>query len=1583
MKNKLITILLCVLTVLIAVGIMTAAPAEATQELTPYVTTETTTAESVLAAIETSSYIQLGADMELTLSGQQVRIDLAGYNLIVNGNGKLNAFDTANDTFDHLKCGIITAGDDIAVESVYVAPNGNRYVALTSGAYTTMHRLDMQIKTVTLRTSSAGLYYNAVYQCDRQVEERVTGYGVAVSLQDVPGEDFKTAAGDAYTVATEAFTSGVTVNSGSVVNIMSPEQSGADNLSRSKMRIYANAYIDLGNGPVMADAASVGKTAKDADFSGTAVSLLAVMRALDGKYDSLDVTTQKQLDAFAVQWITKGVNWKFENIGNGAAIDWDTFNADLVFDAGTTKAYCPVCQEKVTWIPMTDTKNTTTAADGAHYYLPADLVFDNDNEKPFMYAPGSNQEACFHLNGHDITSLNWRVFHSGSGRLNIMGNGTVAGYNKKSVHGAAIHTASKSATSEFVLYGGTYAKVPGTPYVAGVIYVSASGGNLTVYDDVVIQADANGKAAIYTSTNNYRECNITLHGCTVNGTIYMEDATNDTNLTMLGTTVKGNITIRKNNNVTLSGKVSLTRLTINDDSRVALKSLDPEAYVKINAKGAFTTENGSVAKYLDCFVPYNSGDKVFVKNNVLHCGQDYTANLEFAEGTTDAWCPVCKKTATWTEIVAGDTSVTMANGGHYYLAEDQHYTGGGTTFLSFSNGAKVCVHLNGHNLTSHVRALYTGTGTTNIMGTGVVSGAPYDTKTYGAALHHNSKSGVINLYSGTYRQTEGGADHGYTLNMHGAGGTLNVFPDATVEGSDNGKAIRTGNASGANIAVTITDATINGNIYMVGATTPDTYTVSMTLDGARVNGTVNADGTNHITLVHDTRMDMLDLEDTSKVTLDRLLDGAHITVKNPGAFAVAHENASEYQKYFTTSWIHDSIAAVDGVLTYKVNYTSDLLLDARNQAMCPACRKIVTWTAFTDDTKEHTFTEGGHFYLAKDLTYTGDATFLTTGNGESLTCLHLNGHNITTTNSYTMFISSGALNVMGSGVVMGKTTNSARGTVMYSNNKNETHIVNLFSGTYTKYDSTTGVPVIAIGSNGGDITVYEDAVLDAPSTGLAVHMGNAANSNSSFRLVGATVKGDITVPGAANDTYAVTLEAVNGTITGDVKVSGAANVTFCGRTKIGKLIPKVGETVNFENLLSGSSVKVSADGVFSSYMAEADEWLQYFSTSDSGDWLIVRDKTFCQETKKGLTAAEQTEIESLLAAYADRIPRYGEAHNHSASGPVGGADGYKTIEEWRAGMLQQKMDFATIVDHRQSSHMYVEDWNNDQVTFLGGTETGTDITDLPDGKNNIHMNLIFSDITKFEELINSGHPQFTNVAEAPEGWSGYTFKAGACSKQDIRELVALVQEKGGFFAHVHPKYDGYVDSEDPLDYYFGDYTGIEVMCATSSKSDSRKDWNVRAYDLWVDLLELDKKVYATYGNDDHNAPTTYSLTTFYTATKSGDEYMQYMRAGDFTPGWVGVRMQVGDTLMGGTTDFIGKKLVIAASDMFADKYDASHKYVIQLYDDGGILLESELDPSQMNYYALDADPEAKFYRVLIWDMTVGAHVAVGNPIWNG
>ena len=135
--------------------------------------------------------------------------------------------------------------------------------------------------------------------------------------------------------------------------------------------------------------------------------------------------------------------------------------------------------------------------------------------------------------------------------------------------------------------------------------------------------------------------------------------------------------------------------------------------------------------------------------------------------------------------------------------------------------------------------------------------------------------------------------------MHTSGGTLNIYEDAVVKGNVNGNALRAGNASAANLAVNVYGATIEGNVLAVGAKTAD-YTATLLLDGAKISGTVDVNGNNNFTIAHDTEIGLLVLEDTTKVTLDRLIKGADIKVQNAGAFTVANTKAAETAKAIFT-----------------------------------------------------------------------------------------------------------------------------------------------------------------------------------------------------------------------------------------------------------------------------------------------------------------------------------------------------------------------------------------------------------------------------------------------------------------------------------------------------------------------------------------------------------------------------------------------------------------------------------------------------------------------------------------------------------
>ena len=140
MKKSVLSVLLCAVLVLGFVLFNTAIPSMAAEELTPYVTDSTTTADEVLSAWSSGnySYVKLGAGLELPMAGGEIIVDLAGNDLTVSGTGKVEVFDSANDTFDHTACGTLTVNDSVVYDGDCVAPNGLRYVALTDGNRSTI-----------------------------------------------------------------------------------------------------------------------------------------------------------------------------------------------------------------------------------------------------------------------------------------------------------------------------------------------------------------------------------------------------------------------------------------------------------------------------------------------------------------------------------------------------------------------------------------------------------------------------------------------------------------------------------------------------------------------------------------------------------------------------------------------------------------------------------------------------------------------------------------------------------------------------------------------------------------------------------------------------------------------------------------------------------------------------------------------------------------------------------------------------------------------------------------------------------------------------------------------------------------------------------------------------------------------------------------------------------------------------------------------------------------------------------------------------------------------------------------------------
>lgn len=1586
MKKRMLSAVLCIC-ILASMVIATSQTVVATDEKQPFFTS--TSGAEILSAWESGnySYVKLEDGIELTLNGQKITVDLNGNDLLVQGNGALQVFDSANDTYDHTACGMVTVGEGVTVSQDFTAPNGNRYIALTDGDKTTMHRLDMKITTVSLRVSSASLYFKAYYACDKRLEQSVTAYGVAVSLYDVPGADFKKVATDQYTECTDKFVSGTALSSGTVVNILKEDFSGAENIKRSRMQIYANAYIDLGDGPIMADTANTGK------LTGVSASLQRVLAALDTNYSALGTSVRAQLDGLYASWKEKGVEFETTSIGKPQIV---IDNSNLVFDVGTTNAYCPVCEKKVTWTALADSTTMIAATDGGHYYLKDDLTVSLSGSGIYAYfqAPGkTGHKACLHLNGHNLTSTRAPALHGSNGVLNVMGNGIVTGFQDSSTksRGAAVQVNNYIKTNAVNLYGGTYRKADGSHANAAVIGIRSNGGGVFVYDGVTI--DATTGYAIYGAGPNRVDHRLGLYGCTVNGAVEFlppETMGYQTKLEIHDTTINGTVTLSDDMSILLSGKLDIDKIEIPGEMRLTTGGITADSWIGIDAEGDFVYAIGNASDYIDVFVPTVSGKCIKVYDNVLACTRDYTSDLQFAAGTTDAYCPVCDRTATWVALAAGDTTLKPELGGHYYLAEDQIYKGTSGSFLTMNagEGKSVCFHLNGHNITApNARALYGSSSILNVMGSGVVSGRAPDTYGPGSAVQSNTsnKNGTINLYAGTYQQATGAATTEYTVNLNDAG-KINIYRDATVIGNVSGNAYRIATPRSGTASGSIYGAKIEGNIAMTGSNAEKGYTTALTLDSARISGTADIDGSNTVTISHSTKIGLLDMEQTTVLTLDRMRSGADITVMNPGTFTENHSLAGEYLTYFSAQRIDDKIVNKDDDLVYKVNYTAKLQLDGEGKGWCPVCRENVAWTPLADTDVLTVAQDGYHYYLTGDITHSGTSTacFKAPETKYHTACLHLNGYDITAESVPAIYGSSGVLNVMGDGVVSGYGS-SNRGTAIQLNNYlTYANAVNLYSGTYQKgNNAASGAYVAGFAGNGGGLYVYEDAVISGNN---AIYVGVPhASGDNMLGLYDCTVTGNVTLlaPDASRTTKTV-FDANSVTVNGAVSIYGSHDVTFDGRTKITKLSLAAGTVVTFENMLPGSAIKVDANGIFTTTMDLADDWIEYFSIDETGDILIVRDKCFYQGPQQELTPAEEADIQNLLTQYAGREVRYGEMHDHTNTGP--NADGFYSVSEWKAKMQEIGMDFTTIVDHRQSVHMYDAAW--DSSMFIGGSEPSTRITDQVFlENNNFHFNMVFANAADLETVFQS-FPGYKYKAQ--EDGNGGTVVTYWLKRQEFLDTAALVRELGGFFVAVHPKYAGYLVSDDPLDYYFGEYTGIEITTGTGGNMAYEE--NEKAYQLWLDLLDAGKKVYATAGSDFHKLPNASALTTLYGGERDAQAYVELFRCGDFAPGWVGLRMAVGETTMGGTTSFDGQRLVFSVGDMYdvqindgySDSYcyQADHVYSVQLYDDGGLLMESVVDPSEMNYFAIDTDPEAKFYRVVVWDLTENTRVAVGNPIWN-
>ena len=392
-------------------------------------------------------------------------------------------------------------------------------------------------------------------------------------------------------------------------------------------------------------------------------------------------------------------------------------------------------------------------------------------------------------------------------------------------------------------------------------------------------------------------------------------------------------------------------------------------------------------------------------------------------------------------------------------------------------------------------------------------------------------------------------------------------------------------------------------------------------------------------------------------------------------------------------------------------------------------------------------------------------------------------------------------------------------------------------------------------------------------------------------------------------------------------------------------------------------------GQINEYYAQA-ETLQSFMTHWSAKGLAA-------EPWDSLDFAVREEVLKLNGLYAQLQPYYGELHDHAATG--GTSDGKQTLAVWKEEMEKLEMDFATIVDHRQSLHMYLEDWDNS--IFIGGSEAAGTIKDRKGVY--LHYNMIVSDPKGLEAVV-SAFPEYNYREWTEEDRAGtggqWHFDYPSFNAERFSQVCEAVYANGGFVSLVHPKADGYIDSTNPADAYFYDGTGIEVFYTYHSTRDGFI--TKRNYDLWTGMLKAGYKVYATAGNDEHNMPSDKAVSVIYSSERDAGAWVEQLRNGQFIAGGVGIRSAMGDTLMGGTTPFVDQQLIFSVGDFHKSLYDPTHTYRVDVMDQNGAVFSEEFSCTETAYFAMDADASANYYYIEVYDVTADSLIAIGNPIWN-
>lgn len=302
------------------------------------------------------------------------------------------------------------------------------------------------------------------------------------------------------------------------------------------------------------------------------------------------------------------------------------------------EAECPICQKTVSWMGLTqEYVNTIRITDESgeiidsaimsgevyetgHYYLAEDLTYNDSPVMGFFRGPGKGMTTCLDLNNHNITTPATTSIFGNSGVLNVFGEGVVTGYSPNDTEGAAVRCGNRNANNGLNLYGGTYKKTAQTAKTSPVVAFDGAGRCVSVYDGVVIDAGEGVAVFANSSASREKEGYLLLQGCTVYGDVVLANLdTYATKADIINAVVEGTVTVPAGHKLTLSGKVKIDKLILEETVLATLQELAEGTEIGLEATGIFTMKTDKAAAYAAYFLPVDPQRKIQISEDALSC----------------------------------------------------------------------------------------------------------------------------------------------------------------------------------------------------------------------------------------------------------------------------------------------------------------------------------------------------------------------------------------------------------------------------------------------------------------------------------------------------------------------------------------------------------------------------------------------------------------------------------------------------------------------------------------------------------------------------------------------------------------------------------------------------------------------------------------------------------------------------------------------------------------------------------------------------------------------------------------------------